>query len=89
VNMTTGEVREPQRPDQIDPKGRQMRALWASLNDAGLSDRDKALSYLSALLDREISSTKELTVDETIRAVADLKSMVERPFPTEPPAEDS
>ena len=59
----------------IDPKGKQMRALHASLNEAGLGERIAGMAYLSALLDRPITTTKELTTAEASIAVDDLKTL--------------
>jgi hypothetical protein len=80
---------EPTEPDLIDPHGKQMKALHASMNEAGYGERDKGLSYLTALLDRQVGSTKELTVGEASRVLDDLKSILSDPFPTEPPAEEA
>jgi len=86
VNMTTGEVKDPE-PDLIDPHGKQMKALHASMNEAGYGDRDAGLSYLTSLLDREVGSSKDLTKAEAARVLDDLKSVAEHPFPSEPPTE--
>jgi hypothetical protein len=86
VNLTTGEVRDPEPSEGvvlINPRGKQMKALHASMNEAGYGDRDKGLSYLTALLDREIGSTKELTVSEVSVVLDDLKGVNEDPFPDE------
>lgn len=61
----------------IDPKGDQMKALHASLNDAGMPDRTAGLAFISDVLDKQVESTKDLTVPEASRVLDELKSLVE------------
>lgn len=47
----------------------QQRKLHASLRDAGKADRDEALAYISDVIGRDITSTRELTTAEASRVI--------------------
>jgi hypothetical protein len=57
--------------DGITPA--QLRKLHAALNEAGLGDRGAGLAYLTDLLGREITTSKELSKDDASRAIDDLE----------------
>jgi hypothetical protein len=61
----------PDRP--IDPHGLQMKKLHASLNLAGLGERDLGLGYISTVLGREIDSSKKITVAEAAQVIDALQ----------------
>jgi hypothetical protein len=51
----------------------QMKALHASFNDAGISDREQRLAYCRNLTGRELESSKDLTRDEASKVIDALK----------------
>jgi hypothetical protein len=51
----------------------QSKALHASFNDAGVTDRDARLDYCRNLIDREITTSSELTKAEASRVIDALK----------------
>ena len=63
----------------------QSKKLHAALRDAGMSSREAGLAYLSDLLQREITSTKELSKGEASRAIDDLENDDPHVAVTEPP----
>ena len=73
-------------PDLIPPAGKQMKALHAALNEQGLGERDAGLEYLSEVVGRTLTTSKELTVAEASRCIDLLKAVNEDPF-REPPEE--
>lgn len=65
---------ELEPPDQTDePNKDQLAALHASLRDLGITERDAGLAYIGAAVDREISSSKDLTRDECGRVIDRIK----------------
>lgn len=46
------------------PSAGQMRALHASLNDAGITDRADRLAFVSAAISRPVESSRDITSDE-------------------------
>lgn len=79
----------PDAEGLIDPKGDQMKALHASLNDAGMPDRIAGLAFISDVVDRDVKSTKDITVSEASRVLDELRALVEHPFPGPAPQESS
>jgi hypothetical protein len=66
---TPSEPQEPaETPRTISPA--QSKKLYALLRSTGRDDKDVALVYIAGVIDREITSTKELTLAEA-RAVID------------------
>lgn len=62
-------ARKPAEPErQTPPLGgrteKQAKMLAVQMKEAGLTDRDEALSYFSGLIGRQLESTKDLTVSE-------------------------
>ena len=51
----------------------QLKALHASFNDAGITDRDARLDYCRNLIGREITTSNELTKAEASRVIEALK----------------
>jgi len=72
--------------DLIPPAGKQMKALHAALNEQGLGERDAGLEYLSEVVGRTLTTSKELTVAEASRCINLLNEVNQHPFP-EPPEE--
>ena len=62
----------------------QSRALHAALRDAGLSDRDAGLAYISQVIEREVDTTKALTKREASFVIDKLKAEAEE-APADPP----
>lgn len=56
-------------PKQPDPA----RALFAALQANGLADKDAALAYISDVIGREVTSTKELTATEVTQVIDSFK----------------
>lgn len=54
-------------PDRITPQ--QSKALHASFNDNGITDRDLRLAYCANVVEREITSSNDLTRDEASRCL--------------------
>lgn len=59
-------------PAMITPA--QSRKLHAALRDSGRADRDAGLVYIAGIIDRQITSTKELSRDEASRVIEALGS---------------
>jgi hypothetical protein len=51
----------------------QLKKLHAALREQGLTDRDDALAYISSVLDRDVTSSKELTKHEASLVIDQLK----------------
>lgn len=90
---------DPQPDDVADVFDRpitaaQMKALHASLHDVGAGDRDAGLALIGSYLDRDIASTKDLTVADASTVLSELGRlqlrMADDPTPTEdvPDADD-
>jgi len=60
------------------PKQKKLHAL---LNERGLGDRDDGLAYISKALQREVTTTKELTKRDAMRVIDDLERPGEEPEP--------
>lgn len=78
---------EPSAPEGITDA--QMKALHASFNDAGMSEREHRLAYTSQVVGRELASSSDLTKDEASRVIDALKADASTPAPPteEPPAD--
>jgi len=66
-------VDTPPGDQLIDPRSPQMKKLHACLNDAGLGERDLGLGYISTVLARDVTSSKEITVAEAARVIDALE----------------
>lgn len=64
----------------------QLRALHATLRDAGVTDRDTGLLLISQIIDRDITSSKGLTRGEASRVIDHLKNPT--PTPDDPAPDD-
>lgn len=64
---------------ELEPiTAQQLKALHASLNDAGLgSDRDAALAFYTETIGRDVESSKALTKAEASRVIDALKAVTE------------
>ncbi|EAS0269338.1 hypothetical protein E7939_21845 [Salmonella enterica] len=70
ADESAGATDEPEARPITEP---QLKKLHAMLGEAGLgNDRDQALAYLSDVVGREITSSKELSVDEASQVFDDL-----------------
>lgn len=67
----------------------QLTKLHVLLGEAGMGDREAGLAYLSDQVDRQVESSKTLTKAEAHACIEDLTTLVEAPFPQEPPMEES
>ena len=70
----------PPELDLIDPRGKQMKALHAGLNEAGLQDRDEALRFVVETIGRDVDSTKALTRAEGSTVIDALKVLTGGPW---------
>lgn len=58
---------EPEPAEGItEPQSKKLHALF---RDKGFTDRDDSLSYVSTILDRDITTTKELSKDDASRVI--------------------
>jgi hypothetical protein len=65
-------------PNPDAPTTAQTRALWAALNDAGISeDRAQRLSWMSSHVGREIATSKDLTAAEVSQLIDTAKANAE------------
>lgn len=97
VDKATGEVhdKEPDPAgtpaggwdeDLIDPQGKQMKALHAGLNKAGMGERSAGIAFVADTIDRDVKSTSEITVTEASRVLNRLAEIHDEPPPEEPPS---
>ena len=77
----------PPSSDLIDPKGKQMKAIHAGMNEAGLGERVAGLQFLSEVTGREVASSKELTRIEAGKVLNALAEINQGIFGDEPPVE--
>ncbi len=75
--------------DVIDPKGKQMKAIHAGMNEAGLGERVAGLQFLTEITGHEVTSSKELTPREAGRVLDELAQINQHPFGDEPPVDES
>jgi hypothetical protein len=70
------EVAEPNHAEPSgSPSHAQQKKLHALFREAGLTDRDRGLRFLSVLTGREIGSSKELTVEEASNVIDHLERL--------------
>jgi hypothetical protein len=65
----------------------QMKAMHASFNEAGITERQDRLDFAMATINREIESSSDLTWEERGQVIDALKAITDQPFPddaTEP-----
>jgi hypothetical protein len=51
----------------------QLKKLHAMFGESGLTNRDEALAWMSNVLERDITTSKEVTRDEASRLFAELE----------------
>lgn len=57
----------------------QMKAMHASFNDAGITDRDERLAYTAGVLGRPVESSKDLTRVEAGQVIDELRKKGQHP----------
>ena len=67
-------VDEPAEPDLLDVKSDLAKAMYAGINELGISD-DERIPFIVSVIDRPITSTKQLTEDEARKVLAHLDSI--------------
>lgn len=77
-------VQQPQRSTSRASKPKpiteaQMKKMHALLNEKGLGDRDTGLAWISACIKREITTSKDLTVDDAKKVIDTLENDGEIP----------
>lgn len=80
------ETGEPEPPADPPITAEQSKKLHASLRDAGITARDQGLAYISQVLDRDVTSTKELSKSEASKVIDQLADAA--PPPEEPDLDD-
>jgi len=75
--------------DVIDPKGKQMKAIHAGMNEAGLGERVAGLQFLTEVTGREVESSKTLTRAEAGKVLDELAQINQHPFGDEPPVDET
>lgn len=75
--------------DVIDPKGKQMKAIHAGMNEAGLGERVAGLQFLSEVTGREVTTSKDLTPREAGKVLDELAQINQHPFGDEPPVDEA
>lgn len=53
------------------------KAMFAALGDAGITDKDDRLGYVSSVVGRTVTSSKEMTEDDARRVLDALKELAE------------
>jgi len=76
-------------PDLIDPKGKQMKAIHAGMNEAGLGERVAGLQFLSEVTGRDVTTSKDLTRAEAGKVLDELTEINQHPFGDEPPVDEA
>lgn len=73
----------PAESPLLDTKSKLAKAMYAAINEAGIT-KDETPGLYQQVTGREVASSKELTDDEA-RAVLDhLNSIIDQPFPDQP-----
>lgn len=68
----------------------QLKKLHAAMGDHGLGDRDTGLAYISNVLGRDVTTSKDLTKQEASKVIDLLESGVaDGTFPEPPPEDES
>jgi hypothetical protein len=65
----------------LDPKSSLGRKMFATLGDAGITEKAAHLTYVSDVVGREITTSTELTEDEASRVIDAVQRDLEQPFP--------
>ena len=73
----------PREPGDRQVSSDQLKKLGAQMREAGITDRDKALLYVSDVVGREVKSRNDLTRSEASRCIEALARDLEQPFPKE------
>ncbi|GAA2071967.1 hypothetical protein [Williamsia deligens] len=76
VQQAAPRTRQP-KPKTITEA--QMKKMHALLNEKGLADRATGLAWISACIEREITTSKDLTVDEAAKVITTLQNDGEIP----------
>jgi len=80
---------EPEIPDVEPITPAQQKKLHATLNERGLGNREDGLAAISTILDREVTTTKELTKQDAMRVIDHLDNMgADEPAYDEPTLDD-
>ena len=72
-------------PDPITPA--QLKKLHAAMTSVGITDRDDGLAYICAQIDREITTSKDLSKHEAMQVIDALEAAAEptvEPWPETP-----
>jgi hypothetical protein len=66
-------------PDAVTPA--QVTKIAAAMSEAGITQRDNALKYVTDVIGREVASRNELTKAEASRVIEALEKDLAHPFP--------
>lgn len=66
----------------------QSRHLFALFGDAGIGDRDERLAYVSAVVGREVKSSKDLSTAEAGEVIDSLLAAAAEPYGNGPDGPD-
>lgn len=75
----------PREPGDRQISKDQLKKLGAQMREAGITDREKALLYVSDVIGREVASRNDLTRSEASKVIEALTRDLEQPFPQEAP----
>ncbi len=70
-------------PTLLDPRSNLGKRMFATINDAGISDNER-LPYIASVIGRDVTSSKEMTEAEASRVIDHLQDALE-PTPDELP----
>lgn len=76
----------PVAPPMLDPKSSLGRKMFATLGDAGITEKEARLAYVSDVVGRTVTTSSELTEDEASRVIDAVQADLDQPFPEGAPA---
>lgn len=76
----------PASPEARQISAEQLAKMGAQMKDAGITDREKALLYVSDVVGRPIASRNDLSRAEASNVINALQADLEQPFPAGAPA---
>jgi hypothetical protein len=75
------EVEEPIESPKLNTSSGLAKTMFATFNEAGITDRDARLAYVSDVTGCEVTSSSDMTDADAEQVTAALRADLEQPFP--------